>query len=160
MSYQDWLPSLWKRSDDDDEPFMALRKQINTMFDDFDKGMFDRAASFRVRSNVSETDKEICITAELPGLTDKDVDVSVTGDRIVIKGEKKSEKEEKKDDEGREFHRVERVSGSFHRVMRLPFEIDASKVSAVVKDGVMTVSIKKPPEIADKTKKVKVTAPA
>ncbi len=156
MAYQDWLPSLWKRSNENDDPFMVLRKQIDNMFDDFNKGFLDRGENFRVRSNLSETDKEICVTAELPGLTDKDVDISVVGDQIVIKGEKKSEKEEKKDDKGREFHRIERMSGSFQRSMRLPFDIDADKVSAKVKDGVLTVSIPKPPEVAQKTKKIKV----
>ena len=109
-----------------------------------------------VRSNVSETDKEFCVTAELPGMTEADVDVSVTGDRIVIRGEKKSEKEERSDEEGREYHRIERTSGSFQRTMTLPFTIDADKVEAQVKDGVLTVTIPKPPEAVEKTRKVKV----
>ena len=80
----------------------------------------------------------------------------MTGDRIVIKGEKKSEKDERGDEKGREYHRIERVSGSFQRVMTLPFTIDADKVEAVVKDGVLTVTIPKPPEAIENTKKVKV----
>ena len=73
---------------------------------------------------VSETDKEICITAELPGMEQKDIDISVTASRITIKGQKKSEKETKKEDEGRQFHRIERSSGSFERSMSLPFDVD------------------------------------
>lgn len=156
MSYQDWLPAAWKTSANEETPFRALRKQIDNMFEDFDNGFFDRDPAFAVRSNVSETEDEICVTAELPGLTDKDVEVSIAGDHITIKGEKKSEKEEKKEEKGREFHRVERMSGSFHRSMRLPFEIDPDKVDATVKDGVLTVTIAKPAEVAAKTKKIEV----
>ena len=156
MSYQDWLPAAWKPSANEDTPFRALRKRIDNMFDDFDNGFFDRDPAFALRSNVSETEDEICVTAELPGLTDKDVEVSIAGDHITIKGEKKSEKEEKKEEKGREFHRVERMSGSFHRSMRLPFEIDPDKVDATVKDGVLTVTVAKPAEVAAKTRKIDV----
>ena len=154
MSYQDWLPTSWSRhKDDNDNPFMALRSQVENLFEDFDKGFWSRNGEFVVRSNVSETESEICITAELPGLTDKDVDVEVVGNRIAIKGQKKSEKEE----EGRQFHRMERSSGSFQRVMTMPFEIDPDTVSASVKDGVMTVTIPKPAEVVSKTRKIKIT---
>lgn len=156
MTYKNWLPAAWRHASQDENPFSALRKQIDSMFDDFDGGFLDQKSDFAVRSNVSETDGEICITAELPGLTDKDVDVSVTGDLVTIKGEKKSEKEEKGEEEGREFHRVERMSGSFQRSLRLPFDIDADNVKADVKDGVLTVTIPKPPEIKAKTKKIDV----
>ena len=156
MSYQDWLPAAWKTSAYEETPFRALRKQIDNMFEDFDNGFLDRDTAVSVRSNVSETESEICVTAELPGLTDKDVEVSIAGDHITIKGEKKSEKEEKKEEKGREFLRVERMSGSFQRSMRLPFEIDADKVDATVKDGVLTVTIAKPAEVAAKTRKVEV----
>lgn len=156
MSYQDWLPAAWKPSANEDTPFRALRKRIDNMFEDFDNGFFDRDSAFALRSNVSETEDEICVTAELPGLTDKDVEVSIAGDHITIKGEKKSEKEEKKEEKGREFHRVERMSGSFHRSMRLPFEIDPDKVDATVKDGVLTVTVAKPAEVAAKTRKIDV----
>jgi HSP20 family protein len=157
MSYQDFLPTSWIRNKKGHEnPLVALRKEVDSLFDDFGNGFFGGSNEFSLRSNVSETDKEFCVTAELPGLTDADVDVSVTGDRIIIKGEKKSEKDERGDEKGREYHRIERVSGSFQRVMTLPFTIDADKVEAVVKDGVLTVTIPKPPEAIENTKKVKV----
>ena len=158
MSYQDWLPASWSKHERDDEgPFGALRKQIDGLFDDFGNGFFAGQDAMTVRSNVSETDKDICITAELPGLTDKDVDVSVAGHQITIKGEKKSEVDEKKEKEGRQFHRIERSSGAFHRTMTLPFEIDPDMVKADVKNGVLTVTVPKPPELVEKTKKIKVT---
>ena len=95
MSCQDLLPAAWKPSVDEDTPFCALCKQIENMFEDFDNGFLDRDPAPAVRCNVSGSEDEICVTAELPGLTDKDVAVSVAGDYITIKGEKKSEKEEK-----------------------------------------------------------------
>lgn len=158
MSYKDFLPANWIRTRENDEhPLVSLRKEVDSLFDDFGNGFFRNNNEVNVHSNVSETDKEFTVTAELPGLTDADVDVSVTGDRIVIKGEKKSEKEERSDEKGREFHRVERTSGSFQRIMTLPFTIDADKVEAVVKDGVLTVTIPKPPEAVENTKKIKVS---
>lgn len=158
MTYRDWLPTLWgERKDDDESPFVSLRKQIDSLFEDFDRGgVLARAAGFALRSNVSETDKEICITAELPGIEQKDLDISVTGNRITIKGEKKSEKEEKKEEEGRHFHRIERSSGSFQRTMTAPFEIDPDSVKATCKNGVLTVTVPKPQELIEKTRKIEV----
>ncbi len=157
MANLDWLPASWLGDKaDPDRPFGALRKQIDSLIEDFDSKGFARSDGFLVRSNVSETDKEICITAELPGIEMKDIDVEITGNRISIKGEKVSESEEKKDEKGREFHRVERRSGSFQRTMTLPFDIDADKVSAAVKDGVLTVTVPKPPEAVKTAKKVQI----
>ncbi len=157
MSYQDFLPANWIRNQNlAEHPMIALRKEVDSLFDDFGNGFSSGANKVVVRSNISETDKEFSITAELPGLTEEDVEVSVTDDRIVIKGEKKSEKEEHGDEKGRAYHRIERTSGSFERMMTLPFTIDPDKVEAVVKDGVLKVTIAKPPEAATKTKKINV----
>ena len=103
-----------------------------------------------------EEEAAYVIKAELPGIEMKDIDVEITGNRISIKREKVSESEEKKDEKGREFHRVERRSGSFQRTMTLPFDIDADNVSAAVKDGVLTVTVPKPPEAVKTAKKVKI----
>ena len=157
MANSDWLPTAWLgKKVNADGPFGALRKQIDTLMDDFDTGIGSKTDGFYVRSNLSETDKEICITAELPGIEMKDIDVEITGNRISIKGEKKSENEEKGGEEGREFHRIERRSGSFHRSMTLPFDIDPDKVQASVKAGVLAVTIPKPTEAVTKAKKVEI----
>ncbi|MBR9653265.1 Hsp20/alpha crystallin family protein [Thalassovita aquimarina] len=156
MAHRSWLPSAWLGSKGEEHPFAALREQIDTIFDDFDKGILNREGGFAIRSNVSETDKDVCITAELPGITEKDVDVSITGNRITIKGEKKTEEEEKGEEENRTFRRIERYSGSFERMMTLPFDIDPDTVAAEVKDGVLTVTIPKPPEEVTGTRKVEV----
>ena len=156
MTYRNWLPSSWLGAREDDHPLTALRHQIDTLFEDFDKGFMSRDGGFAVRSNVSETDGEIRVTADLPGITEKDIDVSVSGNRLTVKGEKKSEDEKKDEKEGRTYHRVERYAGAFERTLALPFEIDAEQVSAEVKDGVLTVTVPKPPEAVDKPRKVKV----
>ena len=138
MANSDWLPTAWLgKKVDADGPFGALRKQIDNLMDDFDTGIGSKTDGFYVRSNLSETDKEICITAELPGIEMKD-------------------NEEKGGEEGREFHRIERRSGSFHRSMTLPFDIDPDKVQASVKAGVLAVTIPKPPEAVTKAKKVEI----
>jgi len=157
MAYRNWLPATWFGAKGAEHPFAALREQIDSLFDEFDDDLFERRGGYAVRSNVSETDDEICITAELPGITEDDIDISVTGNRITIKGEKKSEEEEKGEKEGRKFHKVERYSGSFQRMMTLPFEIDPESVKAQVADGVLTVTLPKPPEQVEATKKIKVT---
>jgi len=161
MSYQDWLPTSWLHPrEKDDAPLVSLRKQVDSLFDDFDRGFWSRGTEIALRSNISETDKEICVTAELPGLTEEDVDVSVVGNRLTIRGEKKSESEERKDDEGRQYHRIERMSGAFQRSIALPFEIAADAVKAEVRDGVLTVTVAKPAEVVEKAKKIKVTKSA
>ncbi len=158
MSYQDFLPASWvKDRKNEAHPLAILRREVDDLFDDFGNGFFNRTHAVAIHSNVSETDHEYCITAELPGMTEADVDVSITGDRIVIKGEKKSETEERGDEKGREFHRIERSSGSFQRSLTLPFKIDPDKVVAKVKSGVLTVTVPKPSEAIADTKKIKIS---
>ena len=157
MAYSGWLAPLW-----DDEktslqrPVSDVRGKIEKVFEDFNRGLRTDRGDVFVRSNVSETDKEVCVTAELPGIDQKDIDVAVSGSRITIKGKKKSEKEEKGEEDGREFHRMERTSGSFERSLTLPFEIDGDAVQADFKDGVLTVTIPKPAEMMEKTKKIEI----
>lgn len=159
MTQREWLPKMWGDwGENEDSPFHALRKQVDTLFEDFDSGIPLRGGNFAIRTNVSETDSEICITAELPGIEMSDVDVEITGDSITIKGEKKSEKDENGEEDGRTFHRIERSAGSFMRSTRLPFDIDPDKVVADVKNGVLTVTVPKPADKQKKTRKVEVKA--
>ena len=161
MARHSFLPSFWRDpGNEEDQPFFALRKQIDDLFEDFGDGIWGSNNALTVQSNVSETDGEICITAELPGMEQKDIHVTVSGNTITIKGEKKSEEEEKKEDEGRQFHRMERSYGSFCRTMRLPFEIDADAIAAEFKNGLLTVTIPKPAEAIEKEKKVQIKSDA
>jgi len=96
-------------------------------------------ADFAPQVDISETDTEYRVTAELPGLEEKDFDVSLDGDLLTLKGEKKVEREEK----GEGFSHVEISSGSFHRAFRLPVEVKADGVKAAFKNGVLTVTLPK-----------------
>jgi len=101
--------------------------------------------------NVKETDAAIEITAEVPGLAPEEIEVTLTGDLLTIKGEKKEEHEEKKGS----YHLVERRFGSFQRTFRLPTEVKTDKLEARHKDGVLRVILPKSAKAAAKTVKVK-----
>jgi len=91
------------------------------------------------RIDMVEGERDLLVTAELPGLSDKDVEISLVGDLLTIKGEKKFELDEK----GRVFHRSERSYGSFQRVFELPCDVDRKSIKAVFEKGVLKVSLPK-----------------
>jgi HSP20 family protein len=96
------------------------------------------------------------LTVELPGVDEKDIDVSLVGDQLTIKGEKKSEHEDKKDEAGRVYHRVERSYGAFQRTMTVPYRIDPDQVSAEFKDGVLKIHLPKPADAIGQSKARKI----
>ncbi|MBI4798433.1 MAG: Hsp20/alpha crystallin family protein [Desulfarculus sp.] len=100
--------------------------------------------------NVKETDEALEITAEVPGLKPEEIEVSLTGDILTLKGEKKEEREEDKGD----YHLVERRFGSFQRGFRLPMEVERQKLSARHKDGVLCITLPKAKRQAATTIKV------
>ena len=153
MTKRNWFPAFFDgERDNATDPFCAFPKQMEEMFEDFGKNLPMKSGGLSVRSNVSETEKEVCIAAKLPGISMEDVDVSIESNRISVSGAKVSE-EKKKEDAGR---RVERMSGSFRPDTTMPFEIDPDGVKANAKDGVLTVTIPKPPEQMAKAKKIKI----
>jgi len=91
------------------------------------------------RLDISETDAALEVVADLPGLEKKDINVTIEDDLLVIKGERKEEKEEK----GKKFHTIERRSGTFYRALRLPLEVETDKIEAAFKDGVLTLKLPK-----------------
>jgi len=153
------------------DTFSALRNEVDRLFDSFSKpgsifrhGFFDLEPFRGVASqvgmktpvvNVAETDKEFEITAELPGINDKDVDVTLADGVLTVKGEKREEKEDK----DKNYYLAERSYGSFQRSFRLPDNADQNKISAAVAKGVLTVTIAKKAASrpAEKEKKIKVT---
>jgi HSP20 family protein len=147
-----WNTDPFRRSEND--PFSAMQKEINRMFEDFGRGSLMRLSATETspRIDVAETDNAIEVTAELPGIDEKDVDVVLRDDLLTIKGEKKSEREEKKKD----YHLIERSFGSFARSIRLPFEADSEAVKASFAKGVLKITIAKPAEVKDKTVKIPV----
>lgn len=126
---------------------LDLQRDINRMFDNFFAGFLpmpiDRriGSAFLPKVNVSEDDKEIKVTVELPGLDEKDVEVSISRGRLALKGEKKTEKEDK----GKNFHYLERSSGSFYREITLPENADTDKAKALFQKGVLSVTLPKLP---------------
>jgi len=103
-----------------------------------------------LRLDVSETDKELTLTAELPEVDEKDVELTLTDDVLTIRGEKKREQTQRNGD----YHMVERSYGSFARSLRLPFAVDQDKVDARFEKGVLTVTLPKPPEVQQSTRRI------
>ena len=139
------------------DPFVTFRREMDRMFDGFFGGGAVRPAhagwqGLTPAVDVDETDKEIVITAELPGVSDKDVEVSVAGDFLTIKGEKRAEREEKNGDSTY----MERRFGSFSRSVRLPFDIKDEKVDAKFKDGVLTIRLPKSAELQRAVRRIDV----
>ena len=152
-------PSIVRREYED--PVMAIQNEMNRMFDRFFDEPFglsplseNRLSAFMPRVDVSETEKEIKVSAELPGMDEKDIEIRLDHENLVISGEKKAENEEK----GKNFHRVERSYGSFERVIPLNSEIDPEKVEAVFQKGLLQVTLPKPASAVSKTRKIEIKA--
>lgn len=143
-------------------PVLALQREMNRLFDEFwsrfqltpfgsGDGMLGWATP---RVDVAESDKEVEVAVELPGIDEKDIEVSVTDNLLTIKGEKNAEREEKK----RNYYLSERSSGSFYRSIPLPPGVVSENAKAEFKKGVLTVTLPKAPEAQAKVKKIEVKA--
>jgi HSP20 family protein len=118
-----------------------LNPDWDRLFDNIDLPLLGKKDAFVPSVDVQEGDKELKISAELPGMTENDIKVSLQGNRLSISGEKKEEVEEK----GANSYRLERRFGSFERVISLPDGIDDSKIEATYKNGVLEVVVPKAP---------------
>lgn len=114
----------------------------------------EQYGAFNPQVDVTENDQEIKVAAELPGLTEKDVEVSLANDMLTISGEKRAEKEDK----GENYYRMERSYGSFQRTIPLPTEVEANKVDATFKNGVLTVTLPKSAQAVQNRKKIAIKA--
>jgi HSP20 family protein len=143
-----------------------LQREVDRLFEEFSRGlpMFATPAMMNIvpSVDVAETDKEIEITAELPGLERKDVDISLEDDVLTIRGEKKTESvQDNKKDKGsdnKNYHLSERSYGMFYRVLQLPPGIDPSTVKATMSNGVLKIAIPKPARTQAKKIEVKEAA--
>ena len=132
-----YLPELRKRSQEVQRP-QNLFDMMESFFNEpFERMPFAELSYPRV--NVSEDEKEVTVTAELPGMSSKDMDISIRQNNLILQGEKSFEDEEK----DKNYHRIECSYGSFYRTVPLPAEVDADKVKAKFKDGVLTVTMPK-----------------
>ena len=167
MAITDLVP--WKRSNQnlavrrqDRDPFPQLRRNIDDMFDrflgDWSGGMnlvdqpFGTLGRFMPEVDLTETSKEIRLTADLPGREEKDLEVSFLDGAITVKGEKRQEHQE---GEGG-VYRCERQYGVFERTIPLPSEIDPDKVQASFKNGVLKVTLPKTKEAQPNRKMIPV----
>jgi HSP20 family protein len=142
---------------EEENPFAMLRREMDSLFDNFfrgfDVGPFEgRIGTFIPRIDITENDKEIRISAELPGIDEKDIDLSINKEMLTIKGEKK----EKKEDKGKDYYRMERSYGSFSRSIPLPAEVDTDKIEAKFKKGVLDVTLPKTAKAISDAKKITV----
>ncbi len=146
-----------------ESPFGAFQREMNKLFDDFFGGVelspwgaAERRApaSFTPHMDLAETDKEIRVSMELPGMDEDDVEVSLTRDTLSIKGEKKQQTEDK----GKDYYRMERSYGAFTRSIPLPMEVDTEKVQASFKKGVLEITLPKTAKAIQETKKIPVKA--
>jgi HSP20 family protein len=151
------------------QPFEVLRNQVDRLFSDFQNGFLQapffrpmpdlesfwrRDFAFNVTPaiDIVEKDKAFEVTAELPGLDVKDIDLQLSGGMLTIKGEKQEQKEEKTKDR----YVSERRYGSFRRSLQIPGGVDVEKIEASYKSGVLTVTLPKSPEAQKKEKAIPV----
>jgi HSP20 family protein len=131
----------------------ALQNRMNSLFRDLNDGDSPlTTASFVPAVDIYEDEKKVLLKLEVPGLEEKDLDVSVENNTLTVKGERKFEKEEKEEN----FHRIERRYGSFYRAFTLPTTVDTEHVEADYKAGVLKLELKKKPEAQPKQIKVNV----
>lgn len=151
-------------------PFENLRREIDQVFDSFNHGGWLSPFGYAPAGNGNGSPLaafgslpavDLCekgaayeISAELPGMSEKDIEIKLSGDTLTLKGEKKEEHEEKKQD----YFLTERRYGSFSRSFRLPDGIDADHIEAKFAKGVLTVTLPKTAEAQKKEKAIKVKA--
>lgn len=132
-------------------PLYSLQREINSLFNDFFRGFEvtpwnvgteEVFGDYAPRVDMHETEKEITISVELPGMEEKDVNITLAKDVLTISGEKKSEKTE----DAKGHYRMERIYGSFRRSIGLPAEVDSNRCEASFKNGVLTVTLAKTAE--------------
>jgi HSP20 family protein len=144
------------------DPFGALRSEMDRLFDAFMGGlptfpsMFTpgvaRGFALTPSLDVKETDKEIVVEAELPGLEDKDISLMMQNGMLTIQGEKRLDYDEEKED----YHVMERRYGSFSRSLRVPDTVDEAKVEARFENGVLKITLPKRPEAASEQRKIEI----
>jgi len=154
------IPRLNRRSA---QPALRSVHSADRLFDDLWRGFAvpptwakdSPQAGFVPRVDIREDDEAVVLSAELPGVEEKDFEVVLEDDVLILKGEKRSEHES--DEKG--YHRVETFSGSFERRFALPFDADPDAVKASYKNGVLTVTVPKPSEAKPQVRQIEITTP-
>lgn len=166
MAIKDLVPRFNRGRDrtlarrDQVDPFREFQREMNRLFDDFfseDVPLMRRGsdrgfpiAAFEPKVDVSETDTEVRVSAELPGMEEKDINVEMDDTGLTVRGERKEEKEDK----GKNWFRREQSYGSFLRSIPLPSSVDAANAKATFKKGVLSVTVPKREEEQAKRKTI------
>jgi HSP20 family protein len=156
---RDFMPDFWR--DERTSPFLTLHREMNRLMDEMFRSFTSAPqvprADFMSTSwpkiEVSESEKQITVTAEIPGMEEKDVELLLRDGNLVIRGEMKSETEEK------ERQWSERFYGRFERHIPVGSDIDEEKVEASFKKGVLTITCPKTPRAQEKAKRIAINAP-
>ena len=143
-------------------PLDVFQREMNRLFDDFFTGTglkpwaeeMEALGAFNPQVSMTEDDKSITVSAELPGMDEKDIDISLSKDSLTIKGEKKEENEQK----GKESYYMERSYGSFTRVLPIPKDVNTEKAEASFKKGVLTITLPKLEKEKQSQKKIRIKA--
>ena len=151
------IPRLYRRSA---LPSLRDVRSADRLFDDLWRGfglapgeLASAHPGFAPRMDIRETDEELVFKAELPGVEEKDFEVVLEDDVLILKGEKRTERES--EDKG--VHRVEIRSGNFERRFALPFEADPEAVKAAYRNGILTVTVPKPTEAKPQVRQIEIT---
>ena len=140
---------------------LDLRTEMDRLFDEFYGDEFSMGPHFKgieglgdfaPKMDIDETEKEITVSAELPGLKPEDVDISLDDNILTIRGEKRAEMEDK----DKHSYHVERTYGSFARSVRLPGQVEAEKIEANLKDGLLKITLPKSQEAQEKSRKISI----
>lgn len=144
-------------SNDQGPGLFSLHRQIDRLFDEFTRDLAPSSADgtgFVPKLNIAETEKEYHISAELPGVDERNVEATLTDGVLTIKGSKQFEKEEKE----KNYHRREMSYGSFERSISLPEEVEDEKIAATFKNGILDITIPKRPNAKTGSKKIAIKA--
>jgi HSP20 family protein len=143
------------------DTFQSFRSELDRLFDSFLGGMpalanlrqpFPSALGHTPAWDVKETEKELVVKAELPGIDEKDIQLAINNGVLSLRGEKKSERTDERDN----FHVMERSYGSFQRSIRLPETVDEEKAEARFDKGILTVTLPKRPEMVKGQRKIEI----
>ena len=164
MAFSDLIPWKKNRQEKDlqrQDPISELQQEMNRLFEDFFdqpqalsrlSGESGLQTSFSPSVDISETDQEIRVAVELPGMDPENIEVSYTGNALTISGEKQTESEQQEE----HFYRKERSYGSFRRSIPLPGTIQEEDIGASFKNGVLQVHLPKSPEARERASRIEI----
>lgn len=146
-----------ERSERGLNPLASFRHEMNDFFDRFAREIFPgEQTSFMPKLEVRDAGAKYELLAELPGMKEEDINISLKENMLILEGEKKSESKR----EGKGFYRSEISYGSFYRAVPLATDVDPESVSATYKDGILRISLDKVAEVETKTKKISINKSA